>query len=379
MNTPVPSYADDIYNPVTSIEDLYQGEIHDEEYDLLVFIGRFRPFHLGHRRVVDIALRKAKKVLILVGSAYQPRRPRNPWTWEEVAQMVRASFPNVPKSKLLIRPMEDYTYRDEMWVASVQEEVKDAISANFPGRQKRKIGLIGCSKDSSSYYLKLFPQWGNVNVRFLNPLNATDIRNRYFENVQPEMWWAAQGKGQMVLDPGVVEWLQNFREHPEYDNIRSYHDAAVKYKRKRQGGAEYFVYDLAADAVVTQSGHILLIERKSAFGNGLLALPGGHKNPDETFLDCAIRELREETRLRVPVPVLKGSIKDLFVADDPYRSERGGIVSQAFHFKLADQTELPEVRGDDDAKRAFWLPLSELQSNNMFEDHYHIICKLLRI
>lgn len=34
--------------------------------DLLVFIGRFQPFHNEHKRVIDVALEKAKHVLVLV-------------------------------------------------------------------------------------------------------------------------------------------------------------------------------------------------------------------------------------------------------------------------------------------------------------------------
>ena len=39
------------------------------EFDYLVFIGRFQPFHYGHAKVVETALQKARHVIILVGSA----------------------------------------------------------------------------------------------------------------------------------------------------------------------------------------------------------------------------------------------------------------------------------------------------------------------
>lgn len=35
--------------------------------DFLVFIGRFQPFHIGHKFVVDEALRAAGHVILLVG------------------------------------------------------------------------------------------------------------------------------------------------------------------------------------------------------------------------------------------------------------------------------------------------------------------------
>ena len=48
------------------------------KYDLAVFIGRFQPFHNGHMKVVETALQQSAQVLILTGSSYQPRTPRNP-------------------------------------------------------------------------------------------------------------------------------------------------------------------------------------------------------------------------------------------------------------------------------------------------------------
>ena len=67
---------------------------------------------------------------------------------------------------------------------------------------------------------------------------------------------------------------------------------------------------MTVDAVVVQSGHILLVKRGDMPGKGLWALPGGFLNQEETMLDGAIRELKEETKIKVPVPVLKGSIKE---------------------------------------------------------------------
>jgi bifunctional NMN adenylyltransferase/nudix hydrolase len=152
------------------------------------------------------------------------------------------------------------------------------------------------------------------------------------------------------------------------------HEYLVNY-RKQYGEGPF----LTADTLVQVGGKILLIRRGKEYGHGLLALPGGFVNKHETFLDAALRELREETRLRVPVPVLQGSIRNRVTFDDPHRSARARLVTQCFHVLLANDTKLPEVRGGDDADEALWMDVADLREEDFFEDHYHIIKSMLGI
>ena len=135
---------------------------------------------------------------------------------------------------------------------------------------------------------------------------------------------------------------------------------------------------MTVDAVVVQSGHILLVKRGDMPGKGQLALPGGFLNQNETMLDGAIRELKEETKIKVPVPVLKGSIKESKTFDAPNRSSRGRTITQAFFIDLG-VGELPKVKGADDAEKAFWVPFNEVKQEKMFEDHFHIIDNFINI
>jgi bifunctional NMN adenylyltransferase/nudix hydrolase len=89
--------------------------------------------------------------------------------------------------------------------------------------------------------------------------------------------------------------------------------------------------------------------------------------------------LKEETRLRLPIPVIKGSFSKSpkgyhRVFDAPGRSLRGRTITHAFHFENFPMSELPPVKGGDDAAKAFWLPLSDFYALDgvMFEDHWHI-------
>ncbi len=83
--------------------------------------------------------------------------------------------------------------------------------------------------------------------------------------------------------------------------------------------------------------------------------------------------------MKVPVAVLKGSEVAREIFDDPHRSERGRIITQCFHFKLENEKALPEVRGSDDADWAGFVDFSTLKESDFFEDHYHIIRKMLGV
>ncbi len=49
------------------------------QYDNLVFIGRFEPFHNAHQTIIRNALKLSRKVIVLVGSTGKPRTIKNPW------------------------------------------------------------------------------------------------------------------------------------------------------------------------------------------------------------------------------------------------------------------------------------------------------------
>lgn len=335
------------------------------KYDLLVFIGRFQPLHLGHQEVIERALSISDRVLVLVGGKGKARSTRNPFTYEERRNMIKRVFPNV-----LVNGIQDHTYNDTAWIEEVQQTVKKvALGDKWTalGMKDMKIGLIGHAKDHSSYYLKLFPEWANEDVEVIAPLNATAIREMFFAQDHQAFEMAT------IMHKETIRWIKNeFMGTPEAARLRAEFQYLIDYK-KQYGEGPF----LTADALVQVGGNILLITRGKEYGHGLKALPGGFVNKNEKFIDGALRELKEETKIKVPRPVLKGSITGSFLADEPHRSERGRIISQVQHIRLENETSLPEVRGSDDADHADFYPISDLRESEFFEDHYHIIKKML--
>lgn len=118
-----------------------------------------------------------------------------------------------------------------------------------------------------------------------------------------------------------------------------------------------------------------MVTRGAAPGEGLWALPGGFINQNETIREAAIRELEEETRIKLSTNTLRGSIVHEKTFDHPLRSLRGRTITTAFLFRLDDTKPLPTVKGSDDAVKAEWIPLAVAreQSWRWFEDHLDIV------
>ncbi len=336
------------------------------DFDYLVFIGRFQPFHLGHKSVIDEALKRAKNVIILIGSANLPRSLRNPFTIAERTAMIKNAYDSATAERIHCVGLDDTLYNDTRWLQYVQQCVK-SVTADISNKQV-KIGLIGHSKDSSSYYLSLFPNWQSVSVENYHQLSATPIRDGYLMGATPTS---------ERIPPSTQQILDEFKKTAEFQRLHEEAGFIDRYKQQWQD-TPYPPTFMTTDALVIQSGHILLVERRSMPGKGLWALPGGFVDQKETLFDACIRELREETRLKIPEPVLRGSRHSQHTFDDPYRSSRGRTITQVFYFQLKNDPQgLPKVKGGDDASKAFWLPLAELDSKKMFEDHYAIICKMV--
>jgi len=342
-------------------------------YDLLVFIGRFQPLHMGHQEVIDRSHKLAKNVLVLVGSAGVARSVRNPFTYQERAAIIKKIYPDVH-----VDSVHDHTYNDAAWILEVQQKVAELVKtgARYSNADKfqkiEKIGLIGCSKDHTSYYLKLFPDWHSEAVEFVNPLNSTDVRKLMYTEAWPQKHEIVDN----VLAPSVYDWLSEHRHTPEFAARKMEYEYLIDYKKKYGEGPF-----LTADSLVQVGGKVLLITRGKEYGHGLVALPGGFVNKHETFANAAIRELREETRLKVPDPVLRGSVKSSRTFDDPHRSARARLVTQCYHINLLNDTTTPEVRGGDDADHADWYTLEWILRNEhmFFEDHFHIIKAMLGV
>jgi bifunctional NMN adenylyltransferase/nudix hydrolase len=305
--------------------------------DTAVIIGRWQPVHRGHVQLLHQALNAAPKVVVVIGSAWHSRDSRHPFTWQERQQQFESALTPAERARVSFVPVRDYS-DDDRWSSAVRNEVAKVAAG----------------------------EWITIEPQSENDIDSAQLLDLYFES---------PGTMGDQVGQGVKAFLETWSHTPAYQRCAAEYKAVAAYKKKYTQP-----FSLTADSVVTVSGHVLLIKRGGTIGNGLWALPGGFIDPHERFYTAAVRELEEETRLTAPPAQMKAALRGQAVFDEPWRSARGRIVTEAFHFDFGDGP-LPKVQGADDAKEARWVPITELAAMEelLFEDHAVILNHFLAL
>ena len=340
-----------------------------EGFDDAVCIGRFQLFHNGQAALIRRSLEIARRCLVVIGSAHQARSAKNPFTWEERAEMIRLSLPEADRARVKFLPVRD-CYDPSRWVHTVQEGIAAA------GQRGARVALVGHRKDATSDYLSDFPGWKLVEVGRQGELHAKALRAALFTGDSVESSLAAIAS---QVPPTTLDFLKAWTQLPYFQALRAEWQALAAEQALWAGSPHPPVF-VTVDAVVQKAGHVLLIRRGRAPGKGLLALPGGFLEQRETVYQSALRELEEETGLRLLPSTMKAALRAVRVFDHPDRSQRGRVITHAHYFALGDGL-LPEVHGSDDASEARWVPESELagMETQFHDDHFHILDAFLSV
>ena len=344
--------------------------------DVAVLVGRFQPVHDAHLALLQRALQIAPRCLVVAGSAFQARTPRNPFTWTERAEMIRLALPEADRDRVRVVPMRDY-YDDARWVASVRDAVVAQLSTEGEDASPR-IALVGHFKDATSSYLAAFPGWSLAAVDRLPGADATPLRDALFGSVPEDSHQPPQVDATLAAfvdqaPPSTVTFLRAWTALPFFAELAAEWRMLKTYKEAWRA-APYAPTFVTVDAVLQCDGRVLLIRRGKAPGRGLLAVPGGFIEPRETTWQSCLRELEEETHLKLLDETMRRSLRSVAVFDHPDRSQRGRTITHAHHFDLGER-ELPEVRADDDAAAVEWVPIAELAAleDRFFDDHFHML------
>lgn len=360
-------------------------------------IGRFQPFHIGHKAMVDHALAIADKVIILLGDTGCARDSKDPWSVMERTEMIQAVYKQeFNQGRIVISSVLDAPYNNEAWADRVKKTSAAILRKFFDitGDEEYECLLVGHHKDASSEYLSYFP-WTFVQspVTLVGPpynlgspqaVDATKIRNALFT-------FRFNSHFTDLLPQKVYEWM-NANQHPksshplfpeevakDFAHVERFNRDSTSELTRKYGPPHLH----AADALVVHEDSILLIERTGSVGEGQIALPGGFIENHEWPHEAAIRELKEETGLDLSAEYksvrVRRDLCHVFAA--PGRSRRGRTITHVLvhHLRSGETPELKPQEGE--VAQAFWFPIKDLPCirHRFFSDHFHIINELLPV
>lgn len=337
------------------------------ESKLGIYIGRFQPFHEGHLEVVEHMMKQFDDVLIVIGSSYQARDSKNPFTHAERASLINQcvfSGKN-PTFPLIFMSVRDNP-SDKIW----EQQIIFQINSQFPDYEKT---LMCPRKDSAtSEYLDMFDYcgWNKEEYEISHSISATDIRDDWFNsavihNVLPQ------------VGTFIKTWEE---ENPlEYDILR--HDYQYIQKSKDMWkNSPYPPIFTTADCIVHDDENVLLIQRAyGTYGAGLYAIPGGYVEENESIKKSAVRELFEETGIKIH----ENTISYLGYEDCPWRSLRGRIITHVFEAQVEKLviSETKHLQNETEVAKLILMNKIDivLSPEKFFEDHYHILMKHLEL
>ena len=133
---------------------------------------------------------------------------------------------------------------------------------------------------------------------------------------------------------------------------------------------EYPRASLTADIVIFSEDRteVVLIQRKNEPYKGHWAFPGGFMDMGETLEQCAVRELEEETSIKMD------SLRQLGAFSDIDRDPRGRTITVAY-YGIADKAHCP-IKAQDDAAAVGWFRINELPP--LAFDHAKILAEAIK-
>lgn len=369
-------------------------------------IGRFQGLHFGQTSMIRAALMSgADKLQIIIGSSFQPRTHKNPFTFSERAEVIARSFQFIHVFgnnyqaiidnrivKVRFSGQRDVTFcnnDDRIW----ENEINEKVNA-FRDFDNEEVTLFGFKKDSSAFYLNNFPQWKYQEVQSTVDMDSTIVREAMFEHRLEDVIGNVPAESENFIlkfmnTPEFSYVLGDYMFHKGHyskiairngvhvDDVRmqpiSKIRAASALSAKHNGYYEE-IFHCADALIVNEFGEILLIRRKNYPGKGMFAMPGGYMDArtDRNLYDVAVREAEEETSVKG----LDGKFDHQQNAIS--RSLRGRIISDVFRFdvKKADCN----ISARDDAVWAGWVSLEFVEQNPQlfFEFHDQAILRTMK-
>ena len=371
-----------------------------------VYIGRFQPFHKGHKAIVDLTVKMMKPgdtFTIIIGSADQQETERNPLSASQRKEMLSIELEGYP---VTISTINDSPYNYDLWIEHLCAKMlgfKSATHDDFLEKQEdfikgfSNICIVGM-ENVEEYINRITKYYTYAPTEHFN----LGINSHIFSELDTQT--SVHGSSIRAFiraDDGrcpkrFYSDIKDFVSEKVLAYLKTVNFPLIVYNAYIKGinyaestGCKYNSCFMTVDNIVFDKflDQVLLIKRKD---NGKLAIPGGFAEPYMNMKDNALRELEEETSITAKM------LKDAFVKideleptliDAPYRDPRSShkcnFVSAVYVWQSkvdALKNFIPYIKAGDDAVDTVWLSKEEcedLPAWRFHADHKKIICKLL--
>lgn len=99
------------------------------KYNYGLYIGRFQPFHKGHKSVIDKMLEECDKIIIAIGSAQAEFTENNPYRYEYRRWMIEKVYPTIHDRIIIVGIYDrEHPADDKSWGEYLINEIKTSIN-----------------------------------------------------------------------------------------------------------------------------------------------------------------------------------------------------------------------------------------------------------
>lgn len=151
-----------------------------KKYKCGLYIGRFQPIHIGHENVIRMMLEECNQVIIAIGSAQESGTMKNPFTFEQRADLIiNVFYQYVIAGRMSVIPLRDREHpsNDASWGDYMFQNVWD-IAHQIPD-----VVYEGAENERSTWYDNLEVEVVRI-PRGIIPVSATLVR-RVLESTIP--------------------------------------------------------------------------------------------------------------------------------------------------------------------------------------------------
>ncbi len=332
-------------------------------YDLVMYVGRFEPFHIAHLDNISKGLKFADNLLLIIGSCYRKSDFKNPFSYAERLDMLKGSLelinPDANK-KIYSVPSLECIYNDDVWQQHIEDNVNKFITLELKQDAKDvKIALIGHHKDESSYYLKMFPSWHFEHLSAVyeqdKVISATTVRNALWdENLQ---------KIEGIVSPYVQQKLSDFAKTERYKKLQ----ADYKQSKLQQGSKAVVSFSLF------DGDKVLLQEVENEY----LSFPQIEIDEKSWLLNAALQSLSQKLSISDELLNIIRNNAKLNVFDYPKRrlELREVNINYSFDFQQFNLS----INVDDFIKECAnlrWLNIVDINREKLNNDCFDIMVSL---